>query len=281
MSILITGANGFIGKNLKIFLRKKNIKFNLVGKKFGDLSLKKSWNKIPKAKVLIHLASPTVVDKSINKPERYINNVLKINSNAVNYCIKNNAKLIFPSSVVYGMQKKKILTEKTKPKPNNPYIKAKFLTEKLIKKKSTKNNFCYTILRIFNVYGKYQKKDFIIPYLISGLKKNISLKNTGSSRDFIYIDDVLSAFTKAIKYKKNITLNIGSGKSYKVIDLIKLINHISYKKVQFKSKEIYFNHEAISVKSNISKAKKHLNWRPIITIKEGLRKSIKYYDNKQ
>ena len=107
MSITITGANGFIGKNLKNFLKKKNIKFNLIDKKFGDLSKKKNWKKVPNSNILIHLASPTIVDKSINKPEKYIENVFKINSNAIDYCIKNKAKLIFLSSVVYGSQKKK------------------------------------------------------------------------------------------------------------------------------------------------------------------------------
>ena len=136
MSIAITGANGFIGKNLKIFFEKKNIKCRLINKKFGDLSKKKNWKKIPSSNILIHLASPTIVDKSINKPEKYIEKVLKINSNAIDYCINNKTKLIFLSSVVYGSQKKKIFTEKLIPKPNNPYLKAKYLTEKRIEKKN-------------------------------------------------------------------------------------------------------------------------------------------------
>ena len=68
---------------------------------------KKTGKKIPKSNVVIHLASPTGIRDSYKNSKKYIKKVLNINKNVISYCIKNNAKLIFPSSVVYGNNKKK------------------------------------------------------------------------------------------------------------------------------------------------------------------------------
>ena len=278
MSLIITGGHGFIGQNLKIFLKKKKIKFSIVDKRYGDLSLKKNWTKIPSGDALIHLASSTGVDKSILNSKKYLNKILRINHNAINFCIKKNMKLIFPSSVIYGPQKKSKFSENLIPKPNNPYLKSKYLSEKLIISMGKKNYLSYVILRIFNVYGPYQNKNFLIPHLLSGLKKKIRIKNLNSSRDYIFIEDVISAIMKAVEYEKNDIFNVGSGKKYKVIDLIKLINKISYANINFTSNEIFNKHEAISVKADITKAIKKLKWKPSINIHDGLKRCISFYE---
>ena len=203
MIFLITGDQGFIGSNLKKLLQKKKIKFITANKKnFGDLSKKKSWKKIPKSNVVIHLASPTGIRDSYKNSKKYIKKVLNINKNVISYCIKNNAKLIFPSSVVYGNNKKKILSENCSVYPNNPYLVSKFNSESLIKNYYKKKKLSYIILRIFNVYGPKQKEKFIIPIIFKGLTKKIHLKNLNFSRDFIYIDDVITSILKRQKLKK-------------------------------------------------------------------------------
>ncbi len=273
MIFLITGDQGFIGSNLKKLLQKKKIKFITANKKnFGDLSKKKSWKKIPKSNVVIHLASPTGIRDSYKNSKKYIKKVLNINKNVISYCIKNNAKLIFPSSVVYGNNKKKILSENCSVYPNNPYLVSKFNSESLIKNYYKKKKLSYIILRIFNVYGPKQKEKFIIPTIFKGLTKKIHLKNLNFSRDFIYIDDVITSILKAAKIKKNQIINIGSGRSYKILEIINIINQISKKRVKFFNQNVKLRGEVKNTCANIQKAKKILKWKPKTNIKKGLKK---------
>ena len=156
MSILVTGALGHIGsyiikdlvklKNIKnIYLLDKlandkhNVLFDIKNRKFkfiyGDLVDKALIKKIPKVKIVIHLASITNAEKSFeNKKELYRNNLGCFN-NIISYCAKNNSKLIHVSSTsIYGPQKNLVDESQKNLYPRSPYAKVKLTEEKILKK---------------------------------------------------------------------------------------------------------------------------------------------------
>ena len=166
MNILITGACGHIGSHLaeNIYKIKKIKKVYLVDNlKTGrhstlfnskknnklkfyicDLSLKNSLNFLKNVNIVVHCASLTNAEKSFGeKKEMYRNNINCLKT-IINFCKKNNSKLIHISSTsVYGKQTK-IVYEDSGNKflnPQSPYAKIKLIEERILKKEGKKIKF--------------------------------------------------------------------------------------------------------------------------------------------
>ena len=275
--VIVSGADGFVGKNLSHQLKKSNIRFLKMGKKFGDISKIETWKKLPKAEVVIHLAGKTFVPDAWKSPKKFYNSNVNGTKSALNFCKKNKAKFIFLSSYMYGNTKKIPSSEKDIIKINNPLAKTKKECEEMCKNYSKKFNLKIIILRPSNVYGPQQKKIWLIPELIRKVKYNkiITVNNTVIKRDLIYVDDLNKAIIKSIFLKKKFTiLNIGSGKSFTIKYIIETLQKLLKKKVILKDRKILRKNEILETKYDISKAKRILNWRPIFNLNKGLKKLI-------
>lgn len=262
-SVLILGSRGFIGKNLVKFIKnKKNVKLDYDRKK-TDLTNYENWKKLDKADFIILLSSVSnEIPFKKNKIKSYETN-LSLILNAIKFSIENNSKLIFISSASSKIIK-------------SNYGISKLISELICKQFYKNFRLRYTILRIFNVYGANQSDIYLIPSLIQKFKKNnkeIFVDNLDSLRDYIHINDVCNAIYKSIYLNKNnLTLDIGTGKSYSVLYLIKMISKILNKKFVINNSKT--TQKTIS-KANINKTLKHLNWKPRLNILEGLKLIIK------
>jgi len=270
--VVITGGEGFIAKNLIYKLKNAKLKIFVVKRKNGDLTLKKNWKKIPKSKCIVHLAGKSFAPDSWKDTHNFLKNNILSTQLALDYCKKYQSKLIFTSTVLYGGNYKSPLLETFEPKPQNPYHLSKYLCEQLCKFHHDNFKTKIVILRIFNPYGLEQGKRYVIPEITDMIKKNkIFLKNLIAKRDFIYIEDLIDAFLKAIK--KNIKFsikNIGSGKSYSIRQLAKIMMNIYGKKIPIKGKKLFRVNDYKEVYASINKAKRELGWSPKYTLKEGI-----------
>jgi nucleoside-diphosphate-sugar epimerase len=91
-------------------------------------------------------------------------------------------------------------------------------------------------------------------------------------RDYIYIGDLTEAISRSItlETKKNYLINIGTGYGIKIIDLVRLIEKITLKKIDIN----FLPPRTIDVNFNvldIGKAKKILKWEPKINIEQGIK----------
>ena len=134
---------------------------------------------------------------------------------------------------------------------------------------------------MYLVYGSHQDNNRLIPYTIDEcLKKNNFDCSSGKQfRDFLYIDDLLSAIFKCLGNKKAIgqIINIGKGKPENVKKVILLIkNKIKSGKPIF-GKISFRKDEIMKLYPNILKSKKILNWSPKTKFEKGIKKVIKYY----
>jgi len=121
------------------------------------------------------------------------------------------------------------------------------------------------ILRPFNVYGANQKEHFLIPSIIKqiNLKKGIKVKDLKPKRDFIYVKDLVAAIIKTIELKINFeVINIASGTSHSVAEVIDEIQKVKGTNFKVKSTEEIRSDEIMDTKANIKKAKTLLNWIP-------------------
>lgn len=100
-------------------------------------------------------------------------------------------------------------------------------------------------------------------------------------RDYIYVDDIAQAFLKASIYEgEHKVFNIGSGKGYKIMDLINIIEHITHEHLQIK----YFSGRSFDVPINvldISKAQMYLGWQPTVELQEGISRAFNWMNGNQ
>jgi len=130
------------------------------------------------------------------------------------------------SSHVYSHSIKKI-NEKSKINPTNRYAKYKHKSENYIKKNL--NN--YLIIRIFNIYGKGQPKGYFISDIKEKIKNKQCISINNSYRDFIHVNEVSRFLAFSIFNDLKGIFNLGSGKSYHLADIIKMIS--SKMKIKF------------------------------------------------
>ena len=297
-------ANGSL-KNIKAISKALNKKIKFVK---CDILNKKKLERIfreNEIKTIFHLAGFKSISESIDKPLMYYDNNVNCTVNLLSLAKKYKiSKIVFSSSAtVYGHNAKIPYTEGIlSPIVGNPYAMTKLISETLLRDFHEANKFCkIAILRYFNPIGVHKSGklgyDFLqssnlIPNIIKVLlKKNRSLKIFGGDfdtadgtgvRDFIHIDDLIQGHTRALqKINMNSGFNIwnlGSGRGYSVLEVVKMFEKILCKKINY-----------IIVKKrkgdlpqfwcDTKKAEKDLNWKVLKSFEDMIKDEINYFKN--
>tara|TARA_A100001015_G_C14989997_1_gene713431 strand:- start:860 stop:1801 length:942 start_codon:yes stop_codon:yes gene_type:complete len=165
--------------------------------------------------------------------------------------------------------------------PISIYSCAKVLATYFLQTLHKTENFPVVILRPFLVYGPDQGKDRFIPQIIRGCisDSKFPVSKGDQLRDFLYIDDFVNAVFKCLILKNVIgeVINISSGIPTLIKDVVNKISYITKSgKPQF-GKINYRKGENMVLYADINKAKKLLNWKPKISLEQGLYKTIKNY----
>lgn len=146
------------------------------------------------------------------------------------------------------------------------------------------------IVRPGNLYGPHDKfdpkKSKVVPSLISKIvKKNKTIDVWGDGKDlkdFLYIEDFCEALVKIIDIKKKMiknyqVLNVAKGKSITILQILKILIKINKRKMN----EVIFDKSKPTMipkrQINISKIKKFINYKPRVSIEEGLTKTVSWY----
>ena len=297
--ILVTGANGFIGKELVNQLSAKKYKIVCFDLNFDETFKKNKNVEIFKGTILnkyklfkamkscshvIHLAAALGVQYT----EKNRLECFKINiegtKNVLDACIKRNIKKIIfsSSSEVYGNQNKKIFDENTDLQVLSNYGVSKIVGEEYLRAYYEKYKLKYNIVRFFNVYGSNQKDNFVMTKFIKSIIKNKDLYIYGSGnqmRSFCYVSDAVKGIILVLnKGKFNKLYNIGNDKEpIKVYELAKKC--ISYLKssskiikIDYKFSDRKQSREVIKRIPGLKRIKKELNYKPSVMLNEGIKK---------
>lgn len=141
--------------------------------------------------------------------------------------------------------------------------------------------------RIFYVYGPGQRAESLIPSLISALRSNQepSIKNPSATNDYIYIDDVVSAFAKAVDVETCTgTFNLGTGRLTSVAEIVGLVERSIQSSDKFSSRLVENKCEPTSVSSmwaDISLLERQIGWMPKVNLAEGIELSCKATSDKK
>jgi len=263
MNLLITGCCGHIGSYLvdnvyKIKkIKKTTIVDNLSSTKISslfnskkknklkflnrDLTNKNSLNDIKKINYVIHLASMTNAASSFKRKTEMYKNNLNCMKTIINFCIKNNAKLIHISSTsVYGKQTDIVdeNCERKYLKPQSPYADIKLIEERLLKKEQKKLN--YVSYRFGTISGISKGMRFHTAVnkfcLDASLGRPISVYKTAlhQYRPYLSLKDAFRLFKFTIQnnFFKNDVYNALS-ENFTVNQIIKKIVKYCDKKVKY------------------------------------------------
>jgi len=302
MRIFITGGAGFIGihlckkllelnhdvtvyDNFSNSLRENfdseiNQKVTVVS---GDiLDISKLVTSMQNHEIVIHLAAQISVPESVKNPKLTFDVNVNGTHNVLESCKKNKISKIIAAStaaVYQNVSEKTILNESSVTEPSSPYGSSKLEMENMINDFTQTHNVNAIILRLFNVYGIGQSPEYagVITKFLSDIKSNNSLTIFGDgsqTRDFVHVNDVVSAIILSIDSSNFGLYNVATGKSVTILDLAHLLIEQSKKKLDVVFEEqqkgdIKFSH------ASISKINQNLAFFPEYAIADGLKTLVK------
>lgn len=219
--ILVSGALGFIGKNLCN-------KLDSLGKPYHALDLTagcdltKADLYVDKCSTFIHLAALTNVRGSIKNPADHLLYNYKLTVNCINYAKSRDSHFIMASSM-------------GAPYALSPYAASKFGCEGVCTAYKESYGLDTSILRFSNVYGPHSlHKSSIIPKFIKACidKEPLKIYGDGSqTRDFIHVDDVVDTI---LSCKGQKSLKVSSGRPISILTLLSAITQLSEELLDYK-----------------------------------------------
>jgi dTDP-glucose 4,6-dehydratase len=308
-NVLVTGANGFagshlcrellaIGANVKAFVKRggslekiddiKNDMEIILGDVTDLTSLIKATSDVD---YVFHLAAVVPVVEARNVPQ----NTFEVNIigtfNVAWSAIRNNVKRMVHVSTchVYGNQPEELLPlkETTIPKPNDIYASSKYAAE-IILRPLINEGYDIVITRAFNHYGPWQTGDFLIPKIISQILagENPKLGSPYPTRDYSYVKDIVQGYILAAeKGRKGEIYHFCSGKEISVREICEKTIEIAKRELGIKKdiKPVWTEERKLDITrsyGDYSKAKKELGWEPKISLEEGLKMTINWWQKR-
>ena len=298
-TVMVTGSSGTVGTALVLELTSLgysviplDIKPSMWDKKINRNTiihdLRKPLNSISKRKkpdIIIHLASNARVHDLVVDPQKALDNYI-MTHNILEYARLNNIKrFVFSSSrEVYGesksnLKRKENSTHVTRIK--SPYTASKFASEALIHSYDECYGIKPVIVRLSNVYGRFDVSERAVPLFIYYAKRDRTINIFGAEKklDFTYTDDAIDGLLRIIKRFEKVapnTFNITFGKGATIIDVAKIII-----KEMGSSSELKIGTkrtgEISTFVADISNATKLLGYKPKVNVVNGIKKNIEWY----
>ncbi|MFQ5900130.1 MAG: dTDP-glucose 4,6-dehydratase [Thermodesulfobacteriota bacterium] len=245
--------------------------------------------------VVFNLAAESHVDRSIIDPEAFV----RTNINGTYALLeaarkwwsgagdqKSKVRRIFihvSTDEVYGSLKShdRPFTEGTHLTPNSPYAASKAGSDLLVRSYVKTFSLPAIITRCSNNYGPYQFPEKFIPLMITNALEGNPLPIYGDGlnvRDWISVEDHCTALDVILhKGKEGEVYNIGGDSEFRNIDIVGDILKVlgmSEDMIRFvKDRPGHDRRYAM----DFTKLEEELGWRPVVTLKEGLERTVRWY----
>ena len=308
MRVLITGVAGFLGSHLADrFLSEGHEVMGmdnfLTGKadNIGHLMGNEQFNFIRHDVTefiyvqgaldgVLHLASPASPIDYLKLPIQ----TLKVGSlgthKALGLSLEKNARFLLAStSEVYGdpqvhPQKEDYWGHVNPTGPRGVYDEAKRFAEALTMAYHRYHGLDVRIARIFNTYGPRMRLDdgrVISNFLVQAIQgKPLTIYGDGTqTRSFCYIDDMLDGLYQLFMSDRTDPINLGNPDEFSILELVDILQRVV-------GHDLEVTHESLPEddpqvrQPDITTAKEVLDWEPEITLEEGLRRSLPYFQER-
>lgn len=311
MKILITGGAGFIGSNFIKYVLRNYSEFEIINLDLltyaGNLENLAEIQNDPRYKFvkgdiidfdlvnslikecdfIINFAAESHVDRSIDNPDIFIKTNVLGTQTLLNVVRKNKIEKYIQISTdeVYGSIESGLFSEKSNLLPSSPYSASKAAADLLVLANFKTFNLPVIITRCSNNYGPYQFPEKFLPLMILNIMKDKKIPIYGDGlnvRDWIFVEDHCSAIMNVLlKGTLGKIYNIGANSEYKNIDLTKIVLKMMNKSENLISfipdRPGHDRRYAI----DSSKIKNELGWKPKTTFDQGIKKTVKWYQNNE
>lgn len=301
-AIIVTGGAGFIGSHLVDALLARGEEVVVI-----DRFLHGKKKKIPGVKYLhTDIRSPYLVDAILRIRPRalvhlaaHIDNLASVKNPMLNadhnimgsinvfdaMAKAGSGKVVFASScAVYGDPDPSVLplTHEAEFAPGTPYGLSKRVGELYLDRYSKLHGLPYTILRKANVFGPRQHFSsecgvigLFVSRMIQG--KPVFIYGDGTSiRDYIHVDDAVSAYLLAIDSEAVGTVNVGTGVGVSTLDVYQAVQK-SLGRVDEPAFKTHVKDVTRAMILDPRQAKEVLGWEPVHTFASGVEKTVEWY----
>lgn len=298
-TVIISGANGFIGRALFDSIQERGTK--VIGFDInpgnhvlhGDIKSYRLKDLIQKNSVIIHCASIAGVDNILRSPTESMETIIKGSMNIINLaCEKKAKKLInFSTSEVLGNTAFGNIVQFCLDKPlgvmgaRAVYSNAKRAMENYAREMCKKYNIPMVNVRPFNVFGPGQKTGGAIFRLLNQclLNEPMEIRNYGSQiRSWTYIEDMVKAVKLLIKSPEldYEDVSVGNPANTLSVDLLaKMIRRIT--KSDSGIDYIDWNEEDIELRIPDIAPLRSIGYCPMVDLEEGILRTKRYYENQR
>ena len=308
-TVLITGADGFIGSHLTEMLVQKGAKIRALSQYnsfnnwgwleevnclkeieviTGDVRDPHFCKNITKnVDVIFHLAALIAIPYSYVAPDSYVDTNIKGALNICQAALENGCQKVIHTSTseVYGTAQYVPIDEEHPLQPQSPYSASKIAADMMAMSFYNSFELPVTIARPFNTYGPRQSARAVIPTIITQIAsdlKEIKLGDVSPTRDFNYVLDTCHGLIKLAESDKTIgkTVNIGSNFEISVKDTLLTIKELMESDVDFIIDEERIrpkNSEVQRLWCDNSKINEIIGFKPKYSIREGLQKTIDWF----
>lgn len=308
-SVLVTGADGFIGSHLVEMLVKEGYKVRALAlyNSFNDWGWLDTIPCLDKVEVItgdvrdpffckeltkdidvvFHLAALIAIPYSYVAPQSYVDTNVMGTVNMCKAAMENGVKRFINTSTseTYGTALYVPIDEKHPMQPQSPYSASKIAADAMAMSFFNSFNFPLTTARPFNTYGPRQSARAVIPTIItqiaSGMKE-IKLGDVTPTRDFNYVEDTCRGFIALANCDQAIgkTVNIGSNFEISIGDTLNMIKKIMKSDVQFIVDEQRIRPEKSEVNRlwcDNTLIKNLTGFKPEFDIEKGLTKTVEWF----
>ncbi|HVG15995.1 MAG TPA: GDP-mannose 4,6-dehydratase, partial [Chitinophagaceae bacterium] len=232
---------------------------------------------------IIHLAAKAGVRPSIADPIGYQKTNILGTQNLLDYAVQTGVKrfVFASSSSVYGINENLPWQEEEKLLPISPYAMTKLAGEMAGYTYHKLYNLSFIALRFFTVYGPGQRPDLAIHRFIKAIHKGESITMFGdgsTSRDYTFVTDIVRGIVAAVHYDATQfeIINLGNSYTISLKELVEAVEEVVGKKAII-NRQPEQPGDVPRTFSDISKAKRLLNFEPKTGLKEGLKKFYDWY----
>ena len=288
MRVLVTGAEGFIGRHLvKQLLNNDNVvlgidRVNTHPAQTCDVTVDADVETLAAAvkdfDCIVHLAAIAAPRYAETHPaETWLVNVAGTH-NVLRVAQKARVpKVVFLSSAhVYGISPRALPSREDDPLSLlDMYTTSKVMGEKLCELFYTNHGISYTTLRLFNAYGPGQSPDYFLGAKIrQAIAGDLTLRGAEVTKDWVFIEDAVDAIVRATKTAYVGPLNVGTGVEHSLEDIVRIL--------AARFERTYTVEEDGSggpthMRADISRIRRVLNWEPNIPFSLGLERTIDSY----